>query len=148
MSACGSTFIGKGAKLLIYDQLRVNAESNFEQPMRLNFLFRIRKCSEVSLLILLCIDYNSVHSIKGKLVDYIIENIFKNVQNCQIDSSTTDSNCSLSVLLYSDVTSVNSVCVSDKIINNSDNFRIQCLFYSKISEILCVLYFLFLHFSI
>jgi len=76
MSACGSTFIGKGAKLLIYDQLRVNAGSNFEQPMRLNFLFRIRKCSEVSLLILLCIDYNSVHSIKGKIVNYIIENIF------------------------------------------------------------------------
>ena len=36
-----------------------------------------------------------------------------------------------------------SVCVSDKIINNSDNFRIKCLFFSKIRAILWVLYFLF-----
>ena len=36
--------------------------------------------------------------------------------------------CKLSVQLYSDVTSVNSV-----IINNIDNFRIKCLSYSKIS---------------
>ena len=50
--------------------------------------------------------------------------------------------------MYSDVTSVNSVCVSDKIINYNDNFRIKCLFYSKINAILCVLYFLFLHFFI
>ena len=50
--------------------------------------------------------------------------------------------CTLSVQLYSYVTSVcNSVFVSDKIINNSDNFRIKCLFYNKISVILCVLYF-------
>ena len=33
--------------------------------------------------------------------------------------------------------------MSDKIIYNSDNFRIKCLSYSKISAILCVLYFLF-----
>ena len=42
----------------------------------------------------------------------------------QIDSSTIDGNVefvTLSVQLYSDVTSVNSVFVSDKIINNSDN---------------------------
>jgi len=52
----------------------------------------------------------------------------------------------LSVQLYSDVTSVNSVFVPDKIINNSDKFEIKCLSYSKISVILCVLYFLFLHF--
>jgi len=50
------------------------------------------------------------------------------------------------VQLYSDVTSVNSVFVSDKMINNSDNFRVKWLSYSKISAILCVPYFLFLHF--
>ena len=38
--------------------------------------------------------------------------------------------------------------VSEKIINNSDNFRIKCLSDSKISAILCVLYILFLHFFI
>ena len=47
----------------------------------------------------------------------------------QIDSSTIDGN----VQLYSDVTSVNLVFVTDKIINNSDNFRKKCLSYSKIS---------------
>ena len=47
--------------------------------------------------------------------------------------------CTLSVQLYSVVTSVNSVFVSDKIINNNDNFRIKCFSYSKISAILCVL---------
>ena len=56
--------------------------------------------------------------------------------------------CSLSVQLYSYVTSVNSVFVNLKIINNSTNFRIKCLYYSKISVILCVFYFLFLHFFI
>ena len=57
--------------------------------------------------------------------------------------------CTLSVqLLYSDVTSVNSVFVCDKVINNSDNFRIKCLSHSKISAIKCILYFLFLHFFI
>ena len=50
--------------------------------------------------------------------------------------------------LYSDVTSVNSVFVFDKIINNSDNFRIKCLSYnSEISLIFC-LYFLIEHFFI
>ena len=49
--------------------------------------------------------------------------------------------CTLSVQLYSYVTSVNSVFVSDKIINNIDNFLIKCLSYSKISAI----YLLFLH---
>ena len=43
--------------------------------------------------------------------------------------------CTLSVQLFSDFTSVNSVFVSDKIIYNSDNFRIKCLFFSKISAI-------------
>ena len=65
----------------------------------------------------------------------------------QIYSSTTDDNVKF-LQLYSDVTSVNSVFVPDKNINNSDNVRIKCLFYSKISAILCVLYFLFLHFFI
>ena len=46
-----------------------------------------------------------------------------------------------SVQLYSDVTNVNSVFVSDKIINNSDDYKIKCLSYSKISAILCVLLF-------
>ena len=38
--------------------------------------------------------------------------------------------------------------MSDKIINNSDDFRISVKFlsYNKISAISCVLYFLFLHF--
>ena len=36
--------------------------------------------------------------------------------------------------------------MSDKIINNSDHFKIKCLSYSKISAILCVFYFCFLHF--
>ena len=40
--------------------------------------------------------------------------------------------CALSVQLYSDVTSVNLVFVSDKIIKNSDNFKIKCLSYGKI----------------
>ena len=48
--------------------------------------------------------------------------------------------------LYSDVTSVNSVFASDKIINNIDNFGIKCLSYNKINAILCVLCFLFLNF--
>ena len=41
--------------------------------------------------------------------------------------------CTLSVQLYSDVTSVSSVFVSDKIINNIDNFRIKCLSYKEIN---------------
>ena len=58
-------------------------------------------------------------------------------------------NCKLSVQLYSDVTSVNSVLVSNTINNNSDNFRIcnsKISKISKINAILFVLYFLFLHF--
>ena len=63
----------------------------------------------------------------------------------QIDFSTIDGNVefALSVQTYSDVTSDNSVFVSEKIVNNNDNFRIKCLSYSKISAIICVLYFLF-----
>ena len=48
--------------------------------------------------------------------------------------------------MYSYVTSVNSVFVSDKIINESDSFRIKRLSYNKISAIVCVPDFLFLHF--
>ena len=68
----------------------------------------------------------------------------------QIDSSTIDSNVEFHSQdgLYSDVTSVNFVFVSDKIINNSENFRIKCFSYSEISAILWVLYFLILHFFI
>ena len=54
--------------------------------------------------------------------------------------------CTLSVQLYSYATSVNSVYVSNKIINNIDNFKIKCLSYSKISAVVCVLYFPCLHF--
>ena len=56
--------------------------------------------------------------------------------------------CTFSVQLYSDVTSVNWVFVSIKIINNSDNSRIKCLSYNKISAITFALYFLFLHYFI
>ena len=61
--------------------------------------------------------------------------------NCavQIDSSTIGGNVEFAHSQYSDVTSVNSVFVSDKTINYSDYFRIKCLFYSKISAILCVI---------
>ena len=64
------------------------------------------------------------------------------ISDNQINSSITDGN----VQLNSDVTSVNFVFVSDNIINNSNNYRRKCVSYSKTSEILCVLYFLFLHF--
>ena len=46
--------------------------------------------------------------------------------------------CTILVQQYSYVTSANSVFVSDKIINNKNNFRILES-YSKISEFLCVL---------
>ena len=48
--------------------------------------------------------------------------------------------------MYSYVTIVNSVFVSDKIINDSDSFRIKRLSYNKISAIVCVPDFLFLHY--
>ena len=55
--------------------------------------------------------------------------------------------CTILVQLFSDVTIVNSVFVSDKVlINNSDSLRIKSLSYSKISAIICVLYSLCLHF--
>ncbi len=46
----------------------------------------------------------------------------------QIDSSTIDGNVEFvhsHIQLYSYVTSANSVFASDKIINNSDNFKIK-----------------------
>ena len=49
--------------------------------------------------------------------------------------------------LYSDVTSVNSGFVPDKIIKDSDTFRIKCLPYSKISAIL-YMYSLFCVFTL
>jgi len=48
--------------------------------------------------------------------------------------------CTLSVQLYSDITSVNLVFVSDKIINNSDNFGIKWLFYGKIFSVFTLFY--------
>ena len=70
----------------------------------------------------------------------------------QIDSSTIDSNVEFvlsqnSCILTSQVSSF-CVFVSDTIINNGDNFRMKCFSYSEISAILCVLYFLILHFFI
>ena len=66
----------------------------------------------------------------------------------QIDSSKIDGNVEFvhsqySCILSSQLTSVNSVFASDKIINNRDHFRIKCLSHSKISAILCVLFFVF-----
>ena len=69
------------------------------------------------------------------------------MQNIQIDSSTIDGNVeflTLSVQLYSDVTSVNSVFVSDKIINNSDNIRIKCLSFNNPSFSVFTLFYLIL----
>ena len=54
--------------------------------------------------------------------------------------------CTLSVQLYSYITSFNSVFMPEKIINNSDNFGIKSLSYSEKGAILCVIYFPFLHF--
>jgi len=51
----------------------------------------------------------------------------------------------ISVQLYSNVTSVNCVCPTKFLIIK---IIIHCLSYSKISAILCVLYFLFLHFNL
>ena len=51
--------------------------------------------------------------------------------------------CSLSVQLYSDVRKCQLSIVSDKIINNSDNFGIKCSSYSKISAILCFCFWIF-----
>ena len=72
------------------------------------------------------------------------------LRHTQIDSSTIagwQRRILHLVQLYSHVNSVNSVFVSDKIINNYDNFRIKSLSYNEISAILCsvfsVLTFLF-----
>ena len=51
----------------------------------------------------------------------------------------------LSVQLYSYLTSVTSVFVSDKIVNNGDYFRIKCLFYSK-CNFMCSLFSVFIFF--
>ena len=65
---------------------------------------------------------------------YFKDNPYKN----QIDSCTIDGNVEFSVQLFSYVTSVNLVFVSDKINNNSDNFRIKCLPYSKMCSLFSV----------
>ena len=52
--------------------------------------------------------------------------------------STIDGNVEFVHTFYFVVTSVNSVFVSHKIINNNDNFRIKCYSYSNISAIVCV----------
>jgi len=54
----------------------------------------------------------------------------------QIDSSTIDGNEEFVHFLYSYATSVNSVFVADKIINNSNNFRIKCNFMSSLVSVL------------
>ena len=70
--------------------------------------------------------------------------MFEKVDFIQIDYSKIYGN--VEFVHSSDVTSVNLVFVSDKIINNSDHFRIKCLSYSKISAILC--FFLFSVFTL
>jgi len=58
----------------------------------------------------------------------------------QIESSTINVNVEFVYSEYScilTVTIVNS-CMSDKIIINSDNFRVKCFSSCKISEMLCV----------
>ena len=72
------------------------------------------------------------------------------LRNTQIDFSTIDGNVEFahSVHLYSDVTSVNSVFVSDKTINNSENLRIKFLSYSKISANLFIYLFFIVCFYI
>ena len=66
----------------------------------------------------------------------------------QIDSSTIYGNVKFVHSQYSCIlTSHLSIQVFfNKIIKKIDNFRIKFLSYSKITAILCVLYFLFLHF--
>ena len=71
--------------------------------------------------------------------------VFPN-RGIQIDSSTIDGNVefvTLSVQLYSNVTSVKLVFVSDKMIINSDNFGTKCLSYGKISAFLCFMFSVF-----
>ena len=83
------------------------------------------------------IPFNSKKNIRNKnLLEIQAE------QSVQIHSSTIDGNIEF-VQLYSYLRSVISVFASAKIINDSENFRIKCLSYSKIIAILCVLYFLF-----
>ena len=80
-------------------------------------------------------------------ISFILLNVVK-LRWSQIDSRTIDGKVEFVHSQYSCIlTSQVSIqfYVSDKIINNSDNFRIKCLSYSKISAILCVLNFLFLH---
>ena len=72
------------------------------------------------------------------------------LRHTQIDSSTINGNVEFVhlVQLYFHVTSVNSVFVSDKIINNYDNFRIKSLSYSEISAILCSVFSVLTFFSL
>ena len=53
--------------------------------------------------------------------DTFSKNKQANTRYTQIDSSTIDDNVELQ--LYSDVISVNSVLVSDKIVNNNDRIK-------------------------
>ena len=64
----------------------------------------------------------------------------------QIDSSTIDGNVKFVHYQYNCISvfsRVNLVFVSDKIINNSDNFRIKCLSYSKINAILFFIFWFY-----
>ena len=74
--------------------------------------------------------------------------IYSIVQKCK-SYGKVEFVCTLLMQMYSDVTSVNLVFVSDKIINNSDNFRIKCLSSSnKKCSFMVYFYCLFLHFFI
>ena len=75
---------------------------------------------------------------------------FVNIKQFLVQQMATQNLFTIAVQLYYGVTSVNSVCMSDKIINNCNHFRINCLFYSKkvqfyVFIIFCFYTFLFNH---
>ena len=83
-------------------------------------------------------------------MQFLIRRVININRSEKIDFSSVDSKVAFKnsqyTAMYFYVTSDNLIVVSDKTINNSDNFRLKCLSFSKISALLCVLYFLFLHF--
>ena len=73
-------------------------------------------------------------------MSFLIRRVININRSEKIDSSSIGSNVEFEhsqyTAMYSYVTSVNLIVVSDKTINNSDNFRLKCLSYSKIRAIL------------
>ena len=77
--------------------------------------------------------YDGHLSEKSNLVFKVLRSFKKRIKVrwIQIDSSTIVHRiCTLSVQLFSDVTSVNSVFVVEKIVSNNDNFKIKCFPYT------------------